>query len=101
IPWLAAPRCARLRLPRRDCLIGEPDRQAATLTPTGLVNWPIGDLAPLPGDMVAAILVQLEGHGDVRLRLPDPSYPGRASGATGGSMHHADDIPYIFELLIT
>jgi len=65
-PGLATARCTRLRLPRRDCLIGEPDRQTATLTQTGLVSRPIGDLAPLPADIVATVLIQPERHGDIQ-----------------------------------
>src|SRR5208283_5823294 len=63
----------RLRLPRRDRLIGEPDRQAATLAETGLIRRPIRDLVPLPRDVVTAILVQLERHGTSGAQKKGPS----------------------------
>jgi hypothetical protein len=47
----------------RDCLIGKPHGQAAALTQPGLVAGPVRDLALLPRDVVAAILVQLERQG--------------------------------------
>src|SRR3954465_10293638 len=62
IPGLATPGGARLRLPRLDCFMGEPDRQAAALAEAGVISWPVRDLALLPWDVVAAVLVQLEGQ---------------------------------------
>ena len=41
----------------------EPDRQAATLPQAGVIRWPVRDLVRLSRDVVAAVLVQLEGQG--------------------------------------
>src|SRR5208283_4772656 len=49
------------------------DRQAATLAETGLIRRPIRDLVPLPRDVVAAILVQLERHGTSGAQKKGPS----------------------------
>src|SRR5215213_7476634 len=43
IPGLPASGGAGLRLPCRDCLVGEPDRQAPTLTEAGVVGGPVRD----------------------------------------------------------
>src|SRR5215211_7816349 len=51
---------ARLGRPGGDRLLGEPHRQAPALAQAGVVGRPIGDLMPLPRDMMAAVLVQLE-----------------------------------------
>src|ERR1700712_4540408 len=52
----------RRRYPSRDCVIGKPHRQTATLTQAGFVGRPVGDLVLLSRNVVAAILVQLERH---------------------------------------
>jgi hypothetical protein len=70
-----------------------PHRPTAPLTQPGLVGWPVGDLALLAWNVVAAILVQLERHGgyselkrrEALLRQANPF-------ATGGSVHHAGAI---------
>src|SRR3954454_8705991 len=77
IPGLPAPGGARLRRPRFDRLSGEPDRQAPALAEAGVVLAPVRYLVLLPRDMVAAVLVQLEGHGGYpggqeRRRAPTP-----------------------------
>src|SRR3954447_23798815 len=64
-PGLPASGGARLSPPGRDCLIGEPDRQASTLAQAGVISRPVRDLMFLPRNMVAAGLFQLErqdGH---------------------------------------
>jgi hypothetical protein len=53
-PWLG--------LLRLDGFIGEPDRQAPALAEAGVVLPPVHHLPLLFEDMVAAVLVQLEGH---------------------------------------
>src|SRR5215208_8543160 len=63
VPGLPASGRARLSPPGRDCLLGEPDRQTAALTQAGVIGGPVRDLAPLPGNVVAAVLVQLERQG--------------------------------------
>src|SRR5215208_7054965 len=45
IPGLPAPGGARLRFPRLDGFIGEPDRQTSTLAQAGVVGRPVRDLA--------------------------------------------------------
>jgi hypothetical protein len=67
----------RRRGPGRNRLFGEPDGQAAALTQTGLVVRPVGHRVALPRDMVAAVLVQLEGHGQ------HPDQEGRRPTADG------------------
>ncbi len=59
IPALATARRAWLGRPRRDCLVGEPHRQAAALAQAGVIGRPVHDPVPLPRDVVAA-LVQLD-----------------------------------------
>ena len=46
----------------RDRLVAEPHRQAAALAQPGLTGRPVRDLVGLSRDVVAATLVQLEGH---------------------------------------
>jgi hypothetical protein len=57
IPRLAAAGGARLRCPRRDRFLGEPNGQAAALTQTGFVIRPVGHLMALSRNMVTAVLV--------------------------------------------
>src|SRR4051812_50161526 len=63
IPGLPTPSRARRRRPRFDRLSGEPDRQAPALAQAGVVLAPVRYLVSLARDMLAAVLVQLEGHG--------------------------------------
>src|SRR4051812_39288125 len=63
---LATRRGARLRLPGRNRRLREPDRQAPALAQGSIVLGPVRDLVPLLGNVVAAVLVQLERQG----RLP-------------------------------
>src|SRR3954470_2500734 len=79
IPGLAASGGARLRVPGRDRLLREPDRQAPTLAQGGVVFGPVRDPAPLFRDMMAASSIGLERHrgsrvteGVVHLRQPSP-----------------------------
>src|SRR3954454_3801186 len=85
IRGLPAPARAPLGLPRLDRLVRKPDRQAATPAQALVVIAPVRDLALLPRDVVASVLVQLEGQGghpgsDGGL----PCYLDRAPGATRG-----------------
>src|SRR5829696_7360927 len=64
VPGLSTPGGAWLRPPGCDRLIGEPDRQTSTLAQAGVIGRPVRDLVLLPGDVVAAGLVQLEGQGE-------------------------------------
>src|SRR3954466_12231554 len=59
---LPAPGRTWLGLPRLDGFIGEPDCQAPALAEAGVVFTPVRYLALLPGNMLATVLVQLEGH---------------------------------------
>src|SRR3954449_11578524 len=74
---------APLGLPRRDRLVRKPHRQAAAPAQALVVLPPVRDPALLLGDVVASVLVQLEGQGghpgsDGGL----PCYLDRAPGAT-------------------
>src|SRR4051794_19813029 len=82
---LPAPARAPLGLPRLDRLVRKPDRQAATPAQALVVIAPVRDLVLLLRDVVASVLVQLEGQGghpgsDGGL----PCYLDRAQGATRG-----------------
>ena len=68
VPGLAATRRARLGHPGGDRLLGNPHRQTPALAQAGVVGRPVGDFMPLPRDMMAAVLVQLEGQGCIRVR---------------------------------
>src|SRR3954453_2940487 len=63
---LATRRGARLPLPGRNRRLREPDRQAPALAQGSIVLGPVRDLVLLLGNVVAAVLVQLERQG----RLP-------------------------------
>src|SRR5215210_1525144 len=52
-----------LGLPRLDRLVRKPDRQAAPPAQALVVIAPVRDLALLLRDVVASVLVQLEGQG--------------------------------------
>src|SRR5215212_1746641 len=63
VPGLPASGGARLSPPGRDGLLADPDRQTAALTQASVIGGPVRDLAPLPGNVVASVLVQLERQG--------------------------------------
>src|SRR3954447_22756190 len=82
---LPAPARAPLGLPRLVRLVRKPDRHAAAPAQALVVIAPVRDLALLLRDVVASVLVQLEGQGghpgsDGGL----PCYLDRAPGATRG-----------------
>jgi hypothetical protein len=65
--------------PGGNCLVAEPHGQAAALAQTGVILAPVRDLMLLLGDVMAAVLVQLERHSgcpglgrDPLLRHPPP-----------------------------
>ncbi len=73
IPGLPTPGRARLGRPRRDRLVGEPDRQAAALAQAGVVGRPVRHLVLLARDVVTAVLVPLErqdGHPGLGRAIP-------------------------------
>src|SRR5215211_5671933 len=83
IVGLPAPGCPWLGLPRLDRFIGEPHRQAPALAQAGIVLAPVRYLALLLGNVVTAVLVQLEGHaGHPGAGEGASCYSGPASGAT-------------------
>src|SRR5215218_3638489 len=89
---LSAPGRPWLGLPRLDGVIGEPDRQAPALAQAGVVLTPVRYPALLLGDMVAAVLVQLEGHaGHPGAGEGSSCYSGPPSSAT--SWIHATTPP--------
>src|SRR5215204_1079062 len=82
---LPAPARAPLGLPRLDRLVRKPDRQAAAPAQALVVIAPVRDLALLLRDVVASVLVQLEGHGGhPGSDGGPPCYLDRAPGATRG-----------------
>ena len=60
VAGLTTSRGARRSPPTRDRLRREPDGDAVALTQAGVVVAPVGDLARLLADRVAAVVVQLE-----------------------------------------
>src|SRR5215210_866804 len=74
MPGLATAGGARLSPPGCDRFFGEPDRQTSTLAQAGVVGRPVRDLALLSRDVVAAVLVQLNGTIDSRGRKGALSY---------------------------
>ena len=84
VPGLPAAGGAWRSPPGRDRLVAEPHRQAAALAQAGVVLAPVRDLVLLLGDVVAAVLVQLErqgGHPGIRdgaIPLPRPDLQRRA-----------------------
>ena len=60
---LAASCCTRLSPPSRNGFLGEPDRETASLTQTGVVLGPIRDLVPLLRNAVTASGIGFEWHG--------------------------------------
>src|SRR5215210_27264 len=81
----AAPARAPLGVPRLDRLVRKPDRQAAAPAQALVVIAPVRDLALLLRDVVASVLVQLEGQGGhPGSDGGPPCYLDRAPGATRG-----------------
>src|SRR3954449_2216567 len=81
---LPAPGRTWLGLPRLDGFIGEPDCQAPALAQAGVVLTPVRYLALLPGNMLATVLVQLEGHaGHPGAGERSSCYSGSTCSATG------------------
>src|SRR3954471_4642525 len=81
---LPAPGRTWLGLPRPDGFIGEPDCQAPVLGEGAVVFTPVRYLALLPGNMLATVLVQLEGHaGHPGAGERSSCYSGSTSSATG------------------
>src|SRR4051794_19331365 len=81
---LPAPGRTWLGLPRLNGFIGEPDCQAPALAEAGVVFTPVRYLALLPGDMLATVLVQLEGHaGHPGAGERSYCYSGSTCSATG------------------
>src|ERR671910_2242579 len=66
VPGLSAPGRSGFGPPRLDRLIGEPDCQAPTLAEAGVRSGPVRDFVLLPGSMMTAGLVQLEGQEGIR-----------------------------------
>src|SRR3954462_4700632 len=95
---LATRRGARLSVPGCDCVLGEPDRQAPALAQGSIVLGPVRDLVLLLGNVVAAVLVQLERQGRLPgirsgahlLRHPAPAtnQPIRATRLGQGTSHY-------------
>src|SRR3982750_1146502 len=82
---LPAPARAPLGLPRLARLVRKPDRQAAAPAQALVVLAPVRDLALLLRDVVASVLVQLEGQGGhPGSDGGPPCYLDRAPGATRG-----------------
>src|ERR1700722_13116706 len=61
---LAAARGTWLGLPRCNRCFGEPDSQASALAQGDVIGGPIRHPVPLLRDVMAAILVRFEWHGD-------------------------------------
>src|SRR4051794_22412048 len=68
----------RLRPPGRDRLLGEPDRQAPTLTQAGVVRAPVRHPVPLLGEVVTASGMGLERH---------KQFPGIVDGTAAYPTH--------------
>src|SRR5215207_3578431 len=83
---LTARRGAGLRLPGRDRLFCEPDRQAPALAQGGIILGPIRDPAPLLRDAVTAISIGLERHGRPRVTEGLPSYASHTNTPTAPSV---------------
>src|SRR3954466_14834776 len=81
---LPAPGRTWLGLPRLNGFLGEPDCQAPALAEAGVVLTPVRYLALLPGNMLATVLVQLEGHaGHPGAGERSSCYSGSTCSATG------------------
>ena len=79
---------ARGRRPRRDCLVGDPQRQAAAAAKAGVVLGPIRQRVPHLRDVVSAVGVLLVGRWVCTLRRGQPSYRAAAS------MHQRPNAPH-------
>src|SRR5580692_13037794 len=75
---LAAARGAGLSLPRRNRCFREPDSQASALAQGDVIGGPIRHPVPLLRDVMAAILVRFEWHGDG---------PGLGTGSPSYTLH--------------
>src|SRR3954451_17601057 len=81
---LPAPGRTWLGLPPPGGFIGKPDCQAPALAEAGVVLTPVRYLALLPGNMLATVLVQLEGHaGHPGAGERSSCYSGSTCSATG------------------
>src|SRR5215207_604129 len=95
VPGLSAPGRAGFGRPRSDRLSGEPDRQAPTLTQAGVIGRPVRDLVLLPGDVVAAGLVQLEGQREhPKSEVGRSPTPPRLSAPTNRPADPCNTAPY-------
>ena len=59
---LAARRRPRLRLPTRQRLFGEPDRQASAIAKRRIIVPPLCHSMPLTGNVMTALGIKLERH---------------------------------------
>src|SRR5580700_9641527 len=75
---LAAARGTWLGLPRCNRCFGEPDSQASALAQGDVIGGPIRHPVPLLRDVMAAILVRFEWHGDG---------PGSGTGSSSYTLH--------------
>src|SRR5438445_6476744 len=75
---LAAARGAWLGLPRRNRCFREPDRQAPAPAQGDVIGGPIRHSVPLLRDVMTAILVRFEWHGDC---------PGPGTGSPSYTVH--------------
>ena len=75
---LAAARAAGLGLPRRNRRFREPDGQAPALAQGDVIGGPIRHSVPLLRDVMTAILVRFEWHGDC---------PGSGTGPSSYTVH--------------
>ena len=78
IARLAAARGAWLGLPRRNRCLREPHGQAPALAQGAVIGGPIRHFVPLLRDVMTAILVRFEWHGD---------YPGSGTGPLSYTVH--------------
>ena len=81
-------RGARLCGPGLDRLVREPHGQAAALTQAGVIRGPVRDFVFLLRDVMAPILVQLEGQGGhPRSEAGRSPTSGRSRAPPAGSVH--------------
>ena len=78
VTWLAAARGAGLGLPRRNRGFRKPDGQAPALAQGDVIGRPIRHSVPLLGDVMTAILIRFEWHGDC---------PGSGAGPPSYTFH--------------
>src|SRR5437868_15352210 len=78
VTWLAAARGAGLGLPRRNRGFRKPDGQAPALAQGDVIGRPIRHSVPLLGDVMTAILIRFEWHGDC---------PGSGAGPPSYTLH--------------